>query len=478
MIKNQRQYSLTKNNVVMFTDALARLKEEECPNDVDPLMFKAQFDGIESQLNTLLTEIEEYEALRDGKVESLCLVGLEELPLGLIKARIAQGLTQKQLAVLINVKPQQIQRWEQEDYENVGFVKLVEIAKALELNISEHIELPSKPKSAISALKSHGIDKNFLKARLASNDAQYRLGTFSDADLLGAAAGRLYKIYGMRVAANGVIFSDDRFKTASAGARFKIPQNADKTKVTAYAVYAHYLAEIVSSATRHLPLKTIPENWTELKEVLCGSKSPDFETILRGAWAMGIPVLPLSDPIHFHGVCWRFEYRNVIVLKQSMQYSSRWAFDLLHEIHHAGESPELHTLELVAGEATDAERRDSDDEHHANNLAGDVLFSGRAQRLYDLVVSQAGGQVVRIKSSVISVATAEKVNVADLANYVAYKLQKDKFISLWGVANNLQPTEENPLSIARKVFMENFDFGKLNKDDCELLKQSLQDPFF
>ncbi|WP_082488946.1 helix-turn-helix transcriptional regulator [Duganella sp. Leaf61] len=478
MIKNQRQYNLTKNSAAMFAEALVRLRTEECPQGVDPLMFKAQHDGLESQLETLLAEVKEYEALRNGEIESLSLVGLEELPLGLIKARIARGLTQKQLAALIDVKPQQVQRWEHEDYENVGFLKLVEIAKALELSISEHIELPAKPRSAIMDLKRHGIDKTFLLARLASNDAQYRLDSFTDADLLSAAAGRLHKIFGMRVAANGVFFSDDRFKLACAGARFKVPQNADKAKVTAYAVYAHHLADIVAKATRHLPLHAVPDSWTELRKALCGESKPNFESILRGAWAMGIPVLPLADPIHFHGVCWRFDYRNVIVLKQSTQYSSRWAFDLLHEIHHAGENPELHALEPLDGDATDNERRDSDEEHEANNLAGDVLFSGRAQKLYDLVLAQSGGQIVRIKNSVISVSAAENVSTADLANYVAYRLQKEKFITWWGAANNLQPSDENPLKVARKVFMENFDFGSLDKDDCELLKQALLDPAF
>lgn len=476
MIKNQRQYNLTKDNAAMFAEALLRLKNEKCPPGVDPLMFQAQHDGVASQLETLKAEIAEYEALRDGKIESLSLLGLEELPLGLIKARIARGLTQKQLAELINVKPQQVQRWEHEDYENVGFLKLVEIAKALQLNISEHIELPAKPRSALAELKRHGIDKSFLQSRLASNDAQYRLDVLSDADLLSASAGRLHKIFGMKVAANGVIFADNRFKEACAGARFKLPQNAAKIKVSAYAVYAHHLATIVAGATQQLPVHAIPDNWTDLRAALCGDLAPDFEAILRGAWALGIPVLPLADPIQFHGACWRFDYRNVIILKQSTQYCSRWAFDLLHEIHHAAESPEQQALAKIDGDATDSERRESEEERQANNLAGDVLFAGRAQSLYDMVLNQSSHQIERIKNSVISVAASENVGTADLANYVAYKLQKEKSYSWWGAASNLQPLDENPLNIARKVFMENFNFDSLDKDDCELLKQALSDP--
>jgi transcriptional regulator with XRE-family HTH domain len=476
MIKNYRQYKLTQAHAKTFAEALTRLGDEGCPHDVDPVLHRAELDGISSQLATLNREIAEYELLSEGNVASLTLKSLAELPQGLIKARIARGLTQKQLAELLVVKPQQIQRWEHEDYEGVGFQRLVDIAKALQLSISEHIELPAKPKDAFTALKQFGIEKAFIFARLAANDSKYWDGRPSDVDLLCASAARLKKIYGIRVSNDGLITSENYARVASGGGRFKVPRNADEGKVNAYAAYAYHLAKVVAQATSHKQRLPIPTTWSTLKVALCGENAPTFEGLLRGAWALGIAVLPLADPIHFHGVCWRIKGRNVVVLKQPTQYSSRWAFDLLHEIYHATEAPDSDTLDYVELNATDAARRESEDELSANQMAGDILLDGRADELYQAVLALAKRKVERMKSAVQRIGEEERVNAAHLANYVAFRVKSDLFIQWWGAANNLQPSGENPLELARQVLNENIEAWRVASDDRDLLQQALRDP--
>ena len=49
----------------------------------------------------------------------------------MIKARIAKGLSQRQLAQLVGLKEQQIQRYESNDYSNVDLGRVQEIARAL-----------------------------------------------------------------------------------------------------------------------------------------------------------------------------------------------------------------------------------------------------------------------------------------------------------------------------------------------------------
>jgi transcriptional regulator with XRE-family HTH domain len=476
MIKNHRQYKLTQAHAKSFSEALTRLCDEGCPHGVDPVLNRAELDGMASQLETLNREISEYELLSKGNVASLTLKSLAELPQGLIKARIARGLTQKQLAALIDVKPQQIQRWESEDYEGAGFQRLVDIAKALQLSISEHIELPTKPKDAFTALKQFGIEKAFIFARLAANDSKYWDGRRSDVELLCSSAARLKKIYGIRISTDGVITSENFTRAASGAGRFKIPLNADEGKVNAYAAYAYHLAKIVAQAASHKQKSAIPTTWTTLKAALCGDTAPTFEGLLRGAWALGIAVLPLADPIHFHGVCWRIKGRNVVVLKQPTQYSSRWAFDLLHEIYHAGETPESDSLDCVELNATDVTRRESEDELSANRMAGDILLHGRADELYQAVLTLAKRKVERLKSAVQRVAEEEGVSAAHLANYVAFRVKSDLFIQWWGAANNLQPPAENPLELARQVLNENIEAWRLESDDRDLLQQALRDP--
>jgi transcriptional regulator with XRE-family HTH domain len=60
----------------------------------------------------------------------------------MIRARIALGLTQKQLAERVGLKEQQIQRYEENDYASASFSRLKEIIKALGLDIEQKIFLP------------------------------------------------------------------------------------------------------------------------------------------------------------------------------------------------------------------------------------------------------------------------------------------------------------------------------------------------
>ena len=69
------------------------------------------------------------------------LHALSELPDLLIKARIARGYTQADLAKRLRLKPQQIQRYEATHYDSISFRRLLEIARVLDVDLSETITL-------------------------------------------------------------------------------------------------------------------------------------------------------------------------------------------------------------------------------------------------------------------------------------------------------------------------------------------------
>ena len=54
--------------------------------------------------------MKEYERLRSGNYRTLKASSFQDLPLELIRARIARGLTQKELGKRLGVMEQQIQR--------------------------------------------------------------------------------------------------------------------------------------------------------------------------------------------------------------------------------------------------------------------------------------------------------------------------------------------------------------------------------
>jgi len=56
---------------------------------------------------------------------------VEAIPSSLIRARIAAGWTQKELAKRLGISEQQIQKYESTDYESASFRKINEIATIL-----------------------------------------------------------------------------------------------------------------------------------------------------------------------------------------------------------------------------------------------------------------------------------------------------------------------------------------------------------
>jgi DNA-binding XRE family transcriptional regulator len=133
MIKNQRQYRITKAQAEKLSEALkAFVAKSTSGTTVDKRLIKAQVDALNSQLQSLLDELREYEGLKAGKVKAPDLGYISFVPADLIRARIACHLSQKDLAEQLGLPEQQIQRYEAIEYESVSFARISEIAKILQ----------------------------------------------------------------------------------------------------------------------------------------------------------------------------------------------------------------------------------------------------------------------------------------------------------------------------------------------------------
>ena len=93
-------------------------------------------DAVSSQLADLEAELREYEAVREGRFRMDELSVVADLPALLIKARIAQGLSQRELADRLGLKEQQIQRYEATDYATAKWSRIREVAGALSMETS------------------------------------------------------------------------------------------------------------------------------------------------------------------------------------------------------------------------------------------------------------------------------------------------------------------------------------------------------
>lgn len=143
MIKNDRQYRITKAQAAKLEQALSREIKRGDSAKVHPLLRKAQSDALSSQLADLRSELKQYEALRSGKRTKLNVTSLDELPQALIQARVASGLSQKELAQRLGLKEQQIQRYEATDYASASLSRVCEVARSLGLKVKAEASVAS-----------------------------------------------------------------------------------------------------------------------------------------------------------------------------------------------------------------------------------------------------------------------------------------------------------------------------------------------
>jgi len=83
----------------------------------------------------IVAELEEYAELKAGRVSAVEAESLDDLGELLIKARIIKDWSQADLARSLDMEPQQVQRYEKNDWQTASLWRLQEAAEALELDI-------------------------------------------------------------------------------------------------------------------------------------------------------------------------------------------------------------------------------------------------------------------------------------------------------------------------------------------------------
>ena len=106
-----------------------------------PPVYAAMVAGIESQIQELQAQLDEYDELREAA--EVRLDSVRELPPALIKARIAGGYTQAELANRLGWKPQQVQRYEATAYRSASLKRILDVLEALAADFHAVIHLRS-----------------------------------------------------------------------------------------------------------------------------------------------------------------------------------------------------------------------------------------------------------------------------------------------------------------------------------------------
>ncbi len=152
MIKNERQYKVAKDQMAKLKAALdASINTTmEMPREI----YEVMIAGIQSQIEEVESKIAEFESL--SKASKLSATSIKDFGQLLIKARIARGYTQAELAGKINRTQQQIQQYEATDYNSANLSKLFEVAQALGIDVLD-LSVPLDPDFQLSDMPGWSI---------------------------------------------------------------------------------------------------------------------------------------------------------------------------------------------------------------------------------------------------------------------------------------------------------------------------------
>jgi HTH-type transcriptional regulator / antitoxin HipB len=143
MIQNERQHKVTQTKLRELEQIHASIDFED--TSLHPRQILSQKNSYNKIISTLKQEIAEYEELKSGRVSVFQIESFNELPTALIKARIASGMTQKELAEKIDTQEQQIQRYEANHYHAISFDRLMKIVGALGISFRHSVEIEIEP---------------------------------------------------------------------------------------------------------------------------------------------------------------------------------------------------------------------------------------------------------------------------------------------------------------------------------------------
>jgi ribosome-binding protein aMBF1 (putative translation factor) len=148
MIRNETEYQEASARLAEERRRLAdhRVRLQEA--GLTKTEIKRVIDPMESFHLQLREEVESYERLKRGEFEELeNLRGLGHL---LISVRIAQGISQRELARRLNVHESQVSRDERNEYFGVTLERAIKILDVLNVRLHTKIEIEPPKELALA----------------------------------------------------------------------------------------------------------------------------------------------------------------------------------------------------------------------------------------------------------------------------------------------------------------------------------------
>jgi ribosome-binding protein aMBF1 (putative translation factor) len=148
MIRNETEYQEVSSRLEEERKRLAEHRSRLEEAGMSKAEIKRVTDPMESFHLQLQEEVASYERLKRGEFEELDnLRGLGHL---LISVRIAQGVSQRELARRLNVHESQVSRDERNEYFGITLERAVKILDALNVRLRTKVELAPPQEMALA----------------------------------------------------------------------------------------------------------------------------------------------------------------------------------------------------------------------------------------------------------------------------------------------------------------------------------------
>ena len=139
MIRSETEYQEASARLAEERDRLAEHRARLKDAGLSPEEIKRVIDPLESFHLQLREEVESYERLKRGEFEELDnLRGLGQL---LISIRIAQGISQRELAKRLDVHESQVSRDERNEYFGITLERATKVLDALRVRLHSTVEM-------------------------------------------------------------------------------------------------------------------------------------------------------------------------------------------------------------------------------------------------------------------------------------------------------------------------------------------------
>jgi ribosome-binding protein aMBF1 (putative translation factor) len=148
MIRNEAEYQEAATRLADERNRLGEHRSRLREAGLNEEEIKRVTDPIESFRLQLQEEVESYERLKRGEFEELeNFRGFGHL---LISLRIAQGMSQRELAKRLNVHESQVSRDERNEYFGITLERAMKILDALNVRLHTKVEMPPPREMALA----------------------------------------------------------------------------------------------------------------------------------------------------------------------------------------------------------------------------------------------------------------------------------------------------------------------------------------